>query len=228
MKKKSLSPLSEDDIRDFLTQNPDFVQKNARFFANLFPTEKGGNVVNLQSVRVEKLRNEVASLKDFHGNLIDATRNNMTTQIQVHDAVLALWDAEGPDHLSHIVSRDWVDSLNVDAIIINFEKGHKVPLPPLKEMNVLKKGFVDDFLGQDDVTLLRGDITVSEVIFGPATPLIRAEALIRLPESDLLPPGMLAFGSRDADMFSPGQGTELLRFLTSGFTKSLIQWLKKN
>ncbi|MBT6330214.1 MAG: DUF484 family protein, partial [Kordiimonadaceae bacterium] len=37
---------------------------------------------------------------------------------------------------------------------------------------------------------------------------------------------ILAFGSRDADMFYPGQGTELLRFLGKSFHKCLILWLK--
>lgn len=226
MKKKSLSP-NADNVRAYLAQNPDFIVENAAFLAGLFPAERGENVVDLQSVRVERLRDEVTSLKNFHGSLIDATRGNMTTQLQVHGAILSLWDAENPDHLSHIVSRDWIDSLQVDAIIINFEKDHETPLPPLKDMNILDRGFIEDFLGQDDATLLRGDITVSEEIFGPATPLIQAEALIRLPESDFLPPGMLAFGSRDADMFSPGQGTELLRFLAAGFSRSLVQWLRR-
>src|SRR3546814_5291046 len=50
-------------------------------------------------------------------------------------------------------------------------------------------------------------------VFGPASELIRAEALIRL---DLPPPlgtGLLALGSREAHAFESGHGSELLAFL---------------
>ena len=81
--------------------------------------------------------------------------------------------------------------------------------------------------GKDDIIQLRGDVDVSEEIFGPAKSLVKAEALVRIPATDHNPPGILSFGSRDADMFYPGQGTELLRFLGKSFHKCLIQWQKQ-
>src|SRR3546814_15116679 len=50
-------------------------------------------------------------------------------------------------------------------------------------------------------------------VFGPASELIRAEALIRPDLPPPLGPGLLPLGSREAHAFESGHGSELLAFL---------------
>ncbi len=83
-------------------------------------------------------------------------------------------------------------------------------------------------MGTEDTALLRGNVEAAEEIYGPATPLIKAEALIKLEANDHNPLGVLAFGSRDEKFFTPGQGTELLRFLAAAFNAQLKAILKKS
>lgn len=222
--------LSNGQVRDWLKRHPDFLVDNADLLALLTPPfrpSSGDRVVDFQQVMLEKLQNEIGELKDFHSSLIDASRNNMSTQQQVHDAALALIQAEGLEELSHILVRDWPQMLSVDVIAVCFEDGHALDVPPLPEARTLSKGQVDKLLGREDACLLRGNVEVLEDIFGPATKLIRAEALIRIPATDAYPEGLLAFGSRDPDMFTPGQGTELLRFLEAVFGLYLLRWMKQ-
>jgi hypothetical protein len=117
--------------------------------------------------------------------------------------------------------------LHIDVIRICFEVDHPINPPALKEITLLQKGRVNEYLNQEDIILLRGEANVSEDIFGPAKPLVKTEALIKIPKTKYNPPGILAFGSRDLDMFYPGQGTELLRFLGKSYHKCMIQWLKQ-
>ncbi|MCC3861650.1 DUF484 family protein [Pseudemcibacter aquimaris] len=227
-KKKQISDkLDAEDVINFLRHNPDFLNHNPELFGILTtPDLSEDGVVDFQNLMIEKLKLSLDELKSNQGLLIDTSRNNLTTQVQVHEAILALMDTETLEHYGHVVTQDWPDMLHMDVIRICFEKDHDKAIPNIKEISPLPKGTVEESLGNDDIIQLRGDVDVSEEIFGPAKSLVKAEALIKLPETDHNPPGILAFGSRDADMFYPGQGTELLRFLGASFHKCLIQWLK--
>lgn len=215
------------DVKEFLNRHPDFLIENTDLFGTLTPPNRSTDdgVVDFQNLMIEKLKTDLEHLRSNQGILIDNTRNNLTTQVQVHEAVLNLHDLQNFDHLGHIVTQDWADILHIDVIRICFEEDQKVSPPDLKEISVLPKHFVKKYMGKDDIIHLRGDVEASEDIFGPAKSLIKAEAIIKIPPTDHNPVGILAFGSRDADMFYPGQGTELLRFLGKAFHKCLVQWL---
>lgn len=229
-KKREVSQhIEAKEVKNFLIRNPDFLIKNPELFNVLTPPSRseGDEVVDFQNMMIEKIKSNLEDLQNNQGSLIDTSRNNLTTQVQVHEAALTLLDASDINHLSHIVTQDWADSLHVDVIRICFEEDHPVAPPDIKEAVILQSGSVNKYLGKDDIIQLRGDVKVSADIFGPAKSLIKAEALIRIADTGYNPPGLLAFGSRDTDMFYPGQGTELLRFLGKLFHKSLIQWLKQ-
>lgn len=228
-KRKVDGGLNPSDVKAFLKENPDFLIENPELFAVLTPPNRSSEdgVVDFQNLMIEKIKGNLEDLKFNQGHLIDTSRNNLTTQVQVHEAVLSLLDIDNMSNLGHIVTQDWADNLHIDVIRICFEVDHKIAVPAINEVTYIPGGCVNDYLGKDDIIQLRGDVDVSEEIFGPAKSLVKAEALIRIAETEHNPPGILAFGSRDADMFYPGQGTELLRFLSKSFHRCLIQWLKQ-
>ncbi|MDA7568131.1 MAG: DUF484 family protein [Emcibacteraceae bacterium] len=228
-KKEISSKLNVEDIKNFLRNNPSFLNDNPELLMVLTAPDRttDDGVVDFQNMMIEKLKSNLEDIRNSQGHLIDTSRNNLTTQVQVHEAVLALLDTDSIQHIGHIVTQDWPDMLHIDVIRICFEKGHANKIPSLKEVAPLSKGHANKYLGKDDIIQLRGDVDVSEEIFGPAKSLVKAEALVRIPATDHNPPGILSFGSRDADMFYPGQGTELLRFLGKSFHKCLIQWQKQ-
>jgi len=244
IQKDSPGPLNAKEVRDYLVRHPEFFEQNPDLLYEALPaSEYGEGVEDFRSHLLEKLQEEVRSLKNFHGSLISASRSNQTTQHQVHEAVLALLEAESLDHLCHIVTQDWVQYLHVDVISICFETFASDPPQKKNSIRSIEKGAVNSIMGPDHEIVLRNDslssdekaeagskesFSVSQEVFGPATPLIKAEALIRIAPGDLSPVGILAFGSREQDFFTPGQGTEMLRFLEAAFRASLKHWLKKN
>ena len=218
-KKEQLKNIIDASVaRKFLMQNPDFLINNPDLYSILTPPDRseGDRIVDFQNIMIEKIKK---NLKDL--------QHNLTTQAQVHEAVLCLLETEALNHIGHIVTQDWADMLHIDVIRICFEVDHPINPPALKEITLLQKGRVNEYLNQEDIILLRGEADVSEDIFGPAKPLVKTEALIKIPKTKYNPPGILAFGSRDLDMFYPGQGTELLRFLGKSYHKCMIQWLKQ-
>lgn len=226
---KTRRKLTENEVRDYLSQNPEFFDLNPDLLAILKPKRAGRDdgAVDFHAVLLKRLQREVASLNDVQGSLIHASRSNMTTQARIHAAVLSLLEAENFDHLCHMVSNDWVDILQVDSITICFEDDSQKPLPENGDIRLLKTGVITDFMGCETAALLRDNIQAAEEIYGPATPLVKAEALIRIEPTDHSPLGILAFGSRDKDFFTPGQGTEFLRFLEAAFSGQLKNMLAK-
>ena len=229
-KKEQLKNIIDASVaRKFLMQNPDFLINNPDLYSILTPPDRseGDRIVDFQNIMIEKIKKNLKDLQHNQGHLIDTSRNNLTTQAQVHEAVLCLLETEALNHIGHIVTQDWADMLHIDVIRICFEVDHPINPPALKEITLLQKGRVNEYLNQEDIILLLGEANVSEDIFGPAKPLVKTEALIKIPKTKYNPPGILAFGSRDLDMFYPGQGTELLRFLGKSYHKCMIQWLKQ-
>jgi len=229
-KKEQLKNIIDASVaRKFLMQNPDFLINNPDLYSILTPPDRseGDRIVDFQNIMIEKIKKNLKDLQHNQGHLIDTSRNNLTTQAQVHEAVLCLLETEALNHIGHIVTQDWADMLHIDVIRICFEVDHPINPPALKEITLLQKGRVNEYLNQEDIILLRGEANVSEDIFGPAKPLVKTEALIKIPKTKYNPPGILAFGSRDLDMFYPGQGTELLRFLGKSYHKCMIQWIKQ-
>lgn len=221
--------LSVEEVRTYLRLHPDFLSENPDLLSSLTPPEyqTGENIVDFQRFVVERLRQDVARLDEFQGALLAATRSNLVTQQQVHEAVLAIMDAQSLEHLVHVVTGDWVDMLGVDAVSLCLESATAPEFFSAPSgLTLVPRGTVQALVGLDGAIMLREDVAALPAIFGPAAPLIRAEALVALNSGTLGLPGILAFGSRDPESFAPGQGTELLRFLALTLERMLTQWLK--
>ena len=90
---------------------------------------------------------------------------------------------------------------------------------------VLPPGRVDAMLGPGAPALLEAVSGGDPLVFGPGANLVCSQALIRLAPSKGSPPGLLALGSRDADKFHAGQGTELLQYLCRLLERLIGTWL---
>lgn len=217
--------LTEDKVRRYLVENPSFLVENEDLLHRLTPPRlHGGNqVVDFQRYMLERLQLDLARYDDYCSAVIAATRANLVSQQQVHMAVITAFDALSLEHLVHVITHDWVDILDLDAVMLCVEEGAPAPLPGAQ---VLKRGEIARVMGDEGAFLLRDNLPeASRDLFGPAADLVRAEALVRLAPGDVRGECLLAMGSRDPDHFAPGQGTELLRFLGAMTERLLDRWL---
>ncbi len=219
--------LDDQAVRRFLSDRPDFFLDHPDLFATLaLPgRDQGASVVDFQAYALGVLRQRVAELDGVHDDLMHAVRSNLTSQARVHEAALAALDADGFDTLIHVVTAAWSQILDVDAVTLSLEMGRQGVRASHAGVQFLEAGVIKDMLGTQDAVLLRGGIVADARIFGPAAPLVKAEALVRLNLGADLPKGLIAFGSRDAAAFAPGQGTELLRFLAATLERCLNRWM---
>jgi uncharacterized protein YigA (DUF484 family) len=224
------TPLSDEEVIAFLEANPDFLQRNPKLVRRLAPPsrfeeqEEGAEVVDMQGFMVSRLQADLAKVRDSQDELIQSARSNLSSQNQIHEAVLAVLEARDLEEFVHIVTRDLPMVLDVDALTLCAEASGGFE-PKQGGLFVLPKGGVDDVLGEERKVLLRENSEGNEKIFGPAAALVRSDALVRLTLSGTAPPALVALGSREAGRFHPGQGTELLSFLATVLEKCLARWL---
>ena len=84
-----------------------------------------GTVSNFEDRAVAKLRARVAAAEEANQDLIAFARGHSGAVASIHEAVLAAVEAEGFDHLIHIVTQEWPQILGLDAVAVALFVGDK-------------------------------------------------------------------------------------------------------
>jgi hypothetical protein len=222
--------LDDEQIADYLRRHPDFLLRHPELLAVLAPPSRddGTGVVDMQGFMIERLRAEVDRMAERHHDLLDAGRNTLSRQGQVHEAVTALLSATTLEHLIEVITSDLPRLLDVDVVALGVEdRGDEGRRRGPTGITCLAGGVIDDVLGVGR-DLQAGDdpgLTDDERIFGAGTGLVRSAALVRLTLGGTAPGALLALGSRRADRFPSGQGGEPLGFLARVLEHCLRAWL---
>lgn len=221
--------LEEADVAAYLRAHPDFLARHASLLDVLHPPARphGEGVVDLQQFMAERLRGEVARLRESRDDLVRTSRANMNTQSRVHEAVLTLLAARSFEHLIETATTDLSVILDLDAVTICVEQGaDEVPgRPSIRGVRPLAPGTVDALLGPGGTHRFVPDLADGEPLFGEAASLVRSAALLRLEIAPGTPPALLALGVRAPGQFDPAQGSELLRFLAGSLAATIRRWL---
>ncbi len=214
-------------IMAYLVEHPDFVERHPALLRTLTPpsVDRGNGVVDFQRFMVARLQGDLDQLNLENTALIHTARANAHSQSRIHSAALALIEARSLGQLLEVLTGDLMDLLDVDVIAMVVESnGVDLPHVAASGIRIVEPGAVDGWLGRRDV-LLQGGVAGDPVIYGPGAGLIQSEALLRLNISSRTPEGLVAFGSRDPELFQEGQGTELIAFLGGAIERLLRAWL---
>lgn len=215
-------------VAAYLRQNPDFLLRHPDLVRVLTPPagREGGNVEDFRSFLIERLRHEAERLQADNRDLVITSRDNLTGQRRVHDAVLALIGATDFQQLVHVVTTDLAVILDLDVVTLCVEVADTSwPHAVAGGVFTLQKGAVDELIGDGRDFVLFRKRPGERAVFGGATGLVQSSALMRLRFGSKGPAGILALGSRNDAMFHPGQGTELLNFLARVVEACVRAWL---
>jgi uncharacterized protein YigA (DUF484 family) len=102
--------------------------------------------------------------------------------------------------------------------------GQNIPHIHTNGIRIVPEGTLNKWMNGKN-TLLQNDIGGIEAIYGAGATLVRSQALIRVDISMKTPPCVIAFGSRDPELFQPHQGTELVSFLARVVERLFRSWL---
>jgi uncharacterized protein YigA (DUF484 family) len=183
-----------------------------------------GKVINFEDRAVAKLRAQVAAAEEANQDLIAFARGHSGAVASIHEAVLAAVEAEGFDHLIHIVTQDWPQILGLDAVAVALFAGDKGMRADASGLQFVDPRVIQRSVSGFEGVVLRG-VERGHPLFGPACDLIRAEALVRLESEPPLPNGLLALGQRGSQGFETRHGSELLVFLGRVLTRCMSRWL---
>tara|TARA_A100001037_G_scaffold306409_1_gene351280 strand:+ start:8120 stop:8839 length:720 start_codon:yes stop_codon:yes gene_type:complete len=216
------------EVRQYLSDNPDFLTAHPDLLTELTPPahHQGDGVLDMQHYMIDRLQKQVVALRSEQQDLIAASRSNMMSQARIHAAVLSLMQARTFEHLIEVVTTDLANQLDVDVVTLCVESDtYAAKVAGTDGVFTIPQGRVDEMLGEDRDIFLREDEFAEHGLFGGASTLVKSSALVRLRINSMGPSAVLALGSRDSDRFHPGQGTELLCFLSRVVAQCLKGWL---
>ena len=185
-------------------------------------------VIPFQDHALAALRARIAAAEEANQDLIAFARGHSGAVAAIHEAVLTVIEAEGLDHLIHIVTQEWPQTLGLDAVALALFVGDTGIRADASGLQFVDPRVIAHSIAGFDGVVLRATER-GHPLFGPACELIRAEALVPLRPSGAaplaLPNGLLALGQRGGQGFETSQGSELLLFLASVLTRCVDRWL---
>ena len=225
---------AEEILRDFITENPRIVLDAPDVMRALLATHDetlGQNIVDLRSVAMRRLEAQLGRLEETNRSVIAAAYDNLAGTQQIHRALLKIMEPTDFGGFLTIIGTEMVNILRIDYACLILETQNQSPDPNLAPLGPVVKpapwGFVADYLSQNlaaKVTLRRvtkPNIFVYPEAMGP----MGSEACLQLDFGAGTLPGLLIFAAKDAEQFSPAQGTDLLTFFATIFERALRRWL---
>lgn len=219
-----------DEVELYLRAHPEFLVDHPDLVHLLVPPEakRGDGIIDMQRFMLERVRADLVKLQTEQNDILATSRSNLTSQGRIHGSVLRMLEARTMEELIEIITTDMAAKLDVDTVALAFEALDR--LPPGGNRGTLKivaRGAIDRFMGGTKDIVLLPEVTADPALFGGAATLVRSQALLRLQLRREAPLGLLAFGSRTAGKFHPGQGTELLGFLAKAVELCIRGWLDR-
>ncbi len=227
-KKSNKNEVTPQDIKDFLKQNPRFLNQHPDAIDLILPPkgkrEKG--IADFQAYMIDRLKADKEEVLGTAQELVETARSNMNNQQRIHNAVLRILEARTFEEFINIITMDLAAMLDTDMSVLVVEaEGRTLPHIQTSGVRIIPEGTVDHWM-RGKTCLLESNIQGIEPIYGGGATLIRSQALLRVDISMDTPPAILAFGSRDADMFQAGQATDQVIFMARVVERAFRQWLQ--
>ena len=225
---------AEKILRDFITENPRIVLDAPDVMHALLASHDetlGQNIVDLRSVAMRRLEAQLGRLEETNRSVIAAAYDNLAGTQQIHRALLKIMEPTDFGGFLSMIGTEMVDILRIDYACLILETQNQSPDPNLAPLCPVVKpapsGFVADYLSQNlaaKVTLRR--VTEPKVFVYPeAMGPMGSEACLQLDFGAGTLPSLLILAAKDAEQFSPAQGTDLLTFFATIFERALRRWL---
>jgi len=223
------SDITPQDILEFLKDNPSFIKDYPEAAALLVPAKpraKRGEVADFQSYMIDRLKADKEQATSTTKELVEATRANMSNQQRINAAVLRMLEAQRFDDFIQAITLDLAPLLGVDIAVFLVEAdGNDIPHISTSGIRVIPEGTVESWMG-DKPVLLQDNISGIEAIYGGGATLVSSQILLRIEISEHTPSALLAFGSRDPEMFKDGQATDQILFLSGVVERCFRTWLQ--
>ncbi len=223
---RALESLMPGDVRDYLLEHPDFLIDNNDLLSALVPPveRRGEGVQDFQRYMLARLQDNFTAIKDEHDDLMQLMQEQLQRQNRINAAILSLMDAPSFESTLNYIANEMAVAMDQEAVGLFIEAGQQLKAGTYSGLQVVPKGFVDEWLAGRDVELAEQTRPVPE-LFGDSAPRVRSQALVRLCLGGEFPPGLLALGHREAMYYATGLATEQVECLGGVVERCLRKWL---
>lgn len=219
--------ISEDQVIQWLKRHPRFLSENPQMLDVLLPpTENTGRgIADFQAFMIKRLKDDKNEVIESARELVENSRHNMHNQQRINRAVLLLLEATNFEDFIRTITLDFAALLDVDIVSMIVETdGEVIPHVDIAGVRLVTPGTVSLLLSDNGVAL-EGATRGLDQLYGGGATLVKSQALLRLDIGPGTPPALLAFGSRDPNLFYPGQGTDMISFLGRVVERCFRTWL---
>jgi hypothetical protein len=217
---------SEDAVRDFLQDNPDFFERHGALLNSLRLPHVAGGTVSLVERQVSMLRQKDLKLERKLRDLLEVARTNDALVGKIHHLALQLLAAADLPATLKCIEESLRSGFGADQSILvlfgdpglfgDIDLGRF--FRPIDRTDEALQAF-DTFLQGSGPRCGQIRDTQREFLFGHETDEIGSTALVRLGKNSEV--GFLAIGSADAERFHPGISIDFLSRLGELITEAL-------
>ncbi len=199
--------------------------------------KQASNVIDLRSIAMDRMEERLNKLEDTHRNVIAAAYDNVSSMNQIHRAVLALLEPDDFNGFLRYIEHDLAPTLGLEATCLCLEsqavssgQGPSLSREFGAGVTFMAIGEIEDYITHGRNMNSR-PVTMRAVkldgtfLFADSAGPVRSEALLKLDLGTGNLPGLLVLGSKNPDQFAPAQGSDLLLFLGSFFSRLMRRWL---
>ncbi|WP_421933421.1 DUF484 family protein [Phenylobacterium sp.] len=216
LKDQTLGP---DEVRRFLSDNPDFLLTDTALMAELSLRPDAANIVDFGPAALARVHEAHKKESRARKHLEATARANFAAQAQTHGAVVDLLDSRNHADLARRVDELAQLRFGLAAGVVALEGPDRTPAG----WRVMAEGQIDLVIGHQRVALM-GFQPTALGLFGERAPEIKSMAMVRMAIWEPARTGLLAFGSSDAHGFTEDMGAELVAFLARVVERTAERW----
>ena len=224
--KKSKKILSDNEVLEFLAENPNIINKNIDLFNKMFSFDKNkGNIISFEDIRIKSLIKENNSLKKKLEGIINTAKSNKKIQEKLSkfsNEVIAFRKIELLiNYIEDFVYKEF-SSLRIDFSLIKFNGFSDLDKKYFPENNNLINLINNTFLEKNPILITKEIINKYSL-----ERLIQdKESLVICPLGVEYPTGVILVRYK-SEMMGVDLQFDLLRSLTETISYSLEQYIQK-
>ena len=224
--KKSKKILSDNEVLEFLAENPNIINKNIDLFNKMFSFDKNkGNIISFEDIRIKSLIKENNSLKKKLEGIINTAKSNKKIQEKLSkfsNEVIAFRKIELLiNYIEDFVYKEF-SSLRIDFSLIKFNGFSDLDKKYFPENNNLINLINNTFLEKNPILITKEIINKYSL-----ERLIQdKESLVICPLGVEYPTGVILVRYK-SEMMGVDLQFDLLKSLTETISYSLEQYIQK-
>ncbi|MFC6670319.1 DUF484 family protein [Marinobacterium aestuariivivens] len=215
----------EQQVADFLADNPDFFSRHSHLLEKLYVPHETGTAVSLVARQTGVLREKNQQLRTHLSDLIEVARHNDIQFEKTKRMVLALLGCETLDDVAIAIDESLCGDFHGDTTSLLLLGEIPADANNLRQLDADELQLLEPLLETSLPSCGRLPETLHACIFQEQAFRVQSGAVVPLVQGETL--GLLAIGSYDPHYFQSSQGTLFLSYVGEVLSRVLSRILNR-